>query len=276
MLNGLALFFAMPTTISSGVVLTGQAKGSKAMALFFSVSTNILAVFTCPGYLSVLLRSDSAGGGSSIDVVSILWKLSLTVCLPLFVGKLMQLIPNVTETAKAWKPQIKLASSLFLVLIPWMKVSQASPELGELAGETVAAVIGIGAGVHLVLLALSGGTALLLPISNANRKAIIISGSQKTIAIAAAFLALLPESMDPGVMVIPAIISHFAQIVIDAFVATWLVTALPTQEEDDAGSDSATKSLSGTTEGAGTSPAATSHSGALESASSTAVLVTRA
>lgn len=243
MLNGLALFFAMPTTISSGVVLTGQAKGSKAMALFFSVSTNILAVFTCPAYLSVLLRSDSASGGS-IDVVSILWKLSLTVCLPLLVGKLLQMAPHVTETVSGWKPQIKLASSFFLVLIPWMKVSEAFPELAVLSGETVVAVIGIGTGAHLILLGLCGTVSLLLPISNANRKAIIISGSQKTIAIAAAFLALLPASMNPGVMVIPAIISHFAQIVVDAFVATWLVTALPTPDDENEAVAAVTKALS--------------------------------
>ena len=37
--TGAEIFFAMPTTVSSGIVLTGQAGGNEALALLLTVST---------------------------------------------------------------------------------------------------------------------------------------------------------------------------------------------------------------------------------------------
>lgn len=240
--NGLALFFAMPTTISSGVVLTGQAKGSKALALFFSVSTNMLATLTAPLFLSLLLRGEGVGSGT-IDIVGILWKLLLTVCLPLIVGKLCRWFDLVRKIGREYSDTIKQLSSLFLVLIPWMKVSQSAAQISSLSGGIIAAVFGVGAASHLVLLVLCAAFAAPLPLTNASRKAIIIMGSQKTVSIAVAFLALLPEAMSPGVMVIPCVISHFTQIVIDAFVATLLISLLPTAPAAEALDATATEEL---------------------------------
>lgn len=245
--NGFALFFAMPTTISSGVVLTTQAKGNKAMALFFSVVTNMLGTVTAPFFLGVLLRGDGVTE-DTVDVVGILARLALTVVLPLLVGKCLRWFDVVRSMAKVWSNQLKLASSFILVLIPWMKVSESSSQIAELDGGIIAAMFGLGAGFHVVLLIVNAVVVLLVPLSNASRKAIIIMGSQKTVAIAVAFLALLPDAMQPGVMVIPAIISHFSQIVIDAFVATWLITALPSarDEDDDAKAELTARSSSTT------------------------------
>ena len=41
----------MPTTVSSGVVLTQQANGNYALALLLTVITNTTAVFTIPPML---------------------------------------------------------------------------------------------------------------------------------------------------------------------------------------------------------------------------------
>ena len=46
----------MPTTLSSGVVMTGAAGGNMAQALVITIMANGLAVFTIPVVLSLLLR----------------------------------------------------------------------------------------------------------------------------------------------------------------------------------------------------------------------------
>ncbi|SVE15819.1 uncharacterized protein METZ01_LOCUS468673, partial [marine metagenome] len=45
---GLALFCCMPTTLSSGIALTNQARGNGALALLLTVTTNLLGIFTIP------------------------------------------------------------------------------------------------------------------------------------------------------------------------------------------------------------------------------------
>ena len=51
---GLAVFCAMPTTLSSGVALVAQARGNAALALLLTVASNVLAVFTVPFTLSTM------------------------------------------------------------------------------------------------------------------------------------------------------------------------------------------------------------------------------
>ena len=46
----------MPTTVSSGIVLTQQAQGNDALALLLTVVTNSLAVFTVPPMLDWLVE----------------------------------------------------------------------------------------------------------------------------------------------------------------------------------------------------------------------------
>ena len=53
---GLALFCCMPTTLSSGIALTGQARGNVALALLLTVLTNIGGIFTVPFALAFMLN----------------------------------------------------------------------------------------------------------------------------------------------------------------------------------------------------------------------------
>jgi len=57
---GLALFFCMPTTLSSGVILVGQAKGNVALALMLTVVTNLLGVFVVPFSVDIVFSSVSS------------------------------------------------------------------------------------------------------------------------------------------------------------------------------------------------------------------------
>ena len=59
---GLALFCCMPTTLSSGIALTQQARGNVALALLLTVSTNLLGIFTVPFVLAQLLGASRTGG----------------------------------------------------------------------------------------------------------------------------------------------------------------------------------------------------------------------
>ena len=54
---GLSLFCCMPTTLTSGVALTAQARGNVALALLLTVLTNTLGILTVPFVLAYLLAS---------------------------------------------------------------------------------------------------------------------------------------------------------------------------------------------------------------------------
>jgi solute carrier family 10 (sodium/bile acid cotransporter), member 7 len=112
--TGLTMFAVLPTTISSGVVITGLAKGNVGLSLVLSVSTNILGVLTVPFMLAFVLGAD----GSEMKPWELLGKLCLTILVPVVIGKALSFIGIVAALSKRFDVTIKLLSSFFLVVIP--------------------------------------------------------------------------------------------------------------------------------------------------------------
>ena len=87
---GIFLVAVMPTTLSSGVVMTGAAGGNMAHALVITILANGLSVFTIPVALSLLLNLVGGTAVVSIDKPAIMIKLGFLVLLPLCTGLLIK------------------------------------------------------------------------------------------------------------------------------------------------------------------------------------------
>lgn len=64
-----------------------QANGNGVLALLLTAGTNLLGIVTTPFFFKALVASKGASGGASLDPVSLLSKLLLSVLMPLVVGK---------------------------------------------------------------------------------------------------------------------------------------------------------------------------------------------
>eukprot|EP00750_Incisomonas_marina_P002613 INCI12509.1.p1 GENE.INCI12509.1~~INCI12509.1.p1 ORF type:complete len:486 (+),score=96.71 INCI12509.1:166-1623(+) len=281
LLFGLAIFFTMPTTLSSGVVLTREANGNFALALLLTTVTNLLSIVLIPFVVQLLVlfqnwlaarqsaasvedlaTTASAFGGNAngttwavnassldpleinIDAVELLMKLSLAILLPLVVGKVMLHIPQIgpavvactTHTSK----QIKLVTTFALAVAPWLKISANVDGFATLEAADIFIALGLGIGVHLLFL----GVNFLLTMGGwlgmAERKAVVIMGSQKTLPIAIAVLDFIPDGsgFNAGVASISCVLAHFVQILIDALIASRLADVPNGDEDDDAADDS--------------------------------------
>jgi sodium/bile acid cotransporter 7 len=224
---GLALFMAMPTTISTGVLMTTMAKGNAALALLLSVATNLIAVFTVPLYAKQIFKSDAeaAGGGASLNVGDLLLKLLLTIFVPLVVGKALRCFNAVVACVKRFKLQLKLFSSALLISVPWVMMSQSSARLHDIPARSFFLLLALGVGLHLLLFGANFFATRYVPhLAQPERKAVVINSAQKTVNTAVSVILALPAGAgDAGLIVLPCIISHFAQTVIDAvLVSLWV------------------------------------------------------
>ncbi|CAE7897992.1 BASS4, partial [Symbiodinium sp. KB8] len=211
---GLALFAAMPTTISSCIVLTGGAKGNVALALFLSVATNLASIASVPLWLSAILTSV---GTVRLDVVALLLKLVYTILLPLLAGRAAQLLPGVPRLVAQHKNTLKVASSLFLALIPWTKAGSAASDLLATSAGAIFTMLALGVLLHFVYLALNTAATQALGLPWSERAAVLLAGSQKTLSVAVAVIDAAPAALgNPGLLLLPCILAHFTQIVIDA------------------------------------------------------------
>jgi solute carrier family 10 (sodium/bile acid cotransporter), member 7 len=217
---GLGVFCSVPTTLSSGVILTGQANGNVALGLLLTVVTNLLGIVTMP--LMLLLTFLNVGKNTSvqIDVGILLYKLCLYIALPLFLGKLIQSYSNKTRVfVTKHKIGMKLLSSFLLVMVPWMKVSTSVEKMNAVDFGSIVACFGIGTAIHLIYLGINLLGTKFLKLKIPERKAVVILASQKTLPVSVTIIDLLPDAMgSKGVMVLPCILSHFVQILIDGYI----------------------------------------------------------
>jgi sodium/bile acid cotransporter 7 len=217
---GLVLFCCMPATLSSGIALTAQARGNVALALLLTVVTNIAGIFTVPFVLALLLNPLlQAVGPVELSAADLMAKLCLSILLPLAVGKYLRRF--VKDWADAQRKRLSLASNVALISVPWMKFSQSSERLAQVAPLELLLLVVAGLAIHGLYLLLNMGAVRVLPVGRAEGKAVVLLASQKTLPVAMTVLAFLPVPDEAkGLIAIPCITFHLGQIFVDAFLAT--------------------------------------------------------
>jgi len=225
---GLAAMLCMPTTLSTGVILTQQVGANAALALALVVLTNCVAVFLLPFSLQTVF---GAAGAAAIDPLPLVLSLARTMLAPLALGSAVRaFVPGAAARADALRPASKLLQQLCLVATPWMSVSLHSVALASLAAAQCAAACAAAAAAHLLLLLLNAAAARALGLGGRGggaaadrvRRPVVLTASQKTLPVAVTVLSQLgPALGSPGLAVLPCIAFHLLQILIDSALCSW-------------------------------------------------------
>ncbi|KAL7228443.1 hypothetical protein ACSBR2_007205 [Camellia fascicularis] len=230
--TGLAIFSCMPTTLSSGVALTQLAGGNSALALAMTVIANLLGILIVPFSISVLIAN---GVGVSVPTKQLFRNLVLTILVPLLLGKVFResfkgLAVFVDQNRKLFS----VISALLLGLVPWIQVSRSSSLLLMVKPAVFLVAVGMGALLHLSLLAfnalamqglstVSGGSKSMFA-KRENVVALLLVASQKTLPVMVAVVEQLGGALgESGLLVLPCVAAHLNQIVMDSFLINFWV-----------------------------------------------------
>jgi len=218
---GMAVFAAVPTTLTSGVTLVLQAGGNGALAIMLTVCTNVIGIGTTPGWLKAIVR----GSDASIDAAKILIKLLLTILVPLCLGKgLRESSQKVQNFVKNHKVSVGLTNNALLIMIVWMTISSGASNIIDQSAGTVILVILTEIIVHGCYLTLNFGATNALQLPKQEFRAVLLLASQKTLPVAATIITYLEmEGLNAGLMTLPCIMGHISQLLIDSgIVSYWL------------------------------------------------------
>ncbi|CAD7701282.1 unnamed protein product [Ostreobium quekettii] len=218
---GLAIFAAVPTTLSSGVSMVNQARGNTALALMLTIGSNLAGVATVPFTIDLIIAH---GGNVDIDTLALLVKLLLTILLPVIVGKgLRELVPWLRRLAKEHKPLLSIVSNGSLVLIVWQSLSRSRDLVLDQRGKDVGIIMAAAAGMHLIYLVWNSAATVVLALPPREMRSVVLMASQKTLPVSLTVISFLDESIwDLGLLSIPCILGHLVQLLIDAvIVARW-------------------------------------------------------
>lgn len=211
-LTGLFLVAVMPSTLSSGVVMSERAGGNMAHALFVTIIANALAVVTIPIVLSWLLYFLGNSRTIEIDKAAIMLKIALLVLLPLAVGM------GIQYAARRWvepmQPMVQIINQLLVLSIVWMGMCQSRAAITS-GGHALFPIAAVTFFFHLLLLFSAYGAIKLCHLEPGRRESVLFMGGQKTLPLSVILqVTLFPEY---GLALVVCVVHHIIHLIMDAY-----------------------------------------------------------
>jgi len=217
LLAGVIYVAILPSTVQSAISYSSIAGGNVAASVVGAALSNLAGIMLTP-LLAALLLGGIAGVSMDSGVV---FKIATMLLLPFALGQLAQ------GWLGAWVAKQKTLLSLFdrgvILLAVYISFAGA-----VVSGALTALDIEILAALSLVLAILLGfafgGTMLLggvLKLARDDRLSLIFAGAHKSIATGAPMAAIL-FGTEAGLIILPAILYHIAQLILSAPLASRL------------------------------------------------------
>ena len=211
----------LPATISSAIILTGNADGDSSAALFSTALSNALGVFATPILCSILLRTSGEAEISSLG--TLISKLSMLVLLPLLIGQIMRRF--VRDWAARSKSLFKKTSNGAIVFIVYAAFcnSVENDIWSQVGFHTIMTTILFSLLFLAVFSLLVWFISPLAARDHSERIAVFFCGSQKTLAagvpMASVIFSSMPELNNSvlGLILLPLMCYHPAQLFLAGF-----------------------------------------------------------
>ena len=220
---GLIYCGVLPTTVQSATTYCSLARGNVAISVVASAVINLAAILVTP-LLFTFIAGRAGGvvlsGALAIKIVAIL-------LLPFAIGQSVQ--RWLRPVALRYPAAIKLMDQAAIAIAVYVAFSAAvvTGIWQQLAG-TELAVLALA--ISLFLLVGFGGSWLLggwMRLARPDRTALLFSGAHKSIAVGAPLATLLFPAAQAGMIMLPILSYHLAQLLLSAWIAPALAARAP-------------------------------------------------
>lgn len=220
LIHGMAIFCAVPTTLSSGVVMVTAAHGNTGLAILITMAANTLGTLTMPISAYFIFKSSTP-----VDAWPIFVDLIIMMLMPLLLGIMVQKsVPGVPGFVKEQKTKLTLLNNSCILFCVWMTASFAHGEILKMPITVLILLIFMGVVLHVVKLMVAFFTSTLIGLPMREHRTLILMCSQKSLPVSISLIAALPAALQPyaGMMAIPCIVGHATQLFMDAaLVSRW-------------------------------------------------------
>lgn len=208
---GLLVMSAVPSTLTSGIVMTGIAGGNVVMALLLTIVLNLVGVFSIP---FVLQYAFDAIGAVELSPWSLLAKLVLLVLVPFTLGMVSRRLIEIPP--RHWV--LRYLPSTCVIATVWMSMSSSAGALRDIDLASAVLILVGAAVIHGTLLLLCWLARLVLRPDFGHWVALLFTASQKTLPVAIGVLASLDFPI--AIAVLASVLFHFLQLLADSLLAS--------------------------------------------------------
>jgi sodium/bile acid cotransporter 7 len=227
---GIFYLAALPSTVSSSVVMVSIAKGNMPAAIFNASISSLAGVFITPLWMGLFLTADK-GFSNTGDIIM---KLMLQILLPVIIGILL----NKRFGAFAEKHKARLRyfdQSIILVIIYTSFCHSFAEHVFDQYSPLNIALLALGmVGLFFFVFLVIWGISKLLHFSVEDRITVLFCGSKKSLVHGTVMVKVLfPNAANTGIILLPLMMYHALQLVFASIIARSMAnrSALPKTEK---------------------------------------------
>jgi len=213
---GLLIVSAVPCTLASAVLWTRMGHGDDATALLVVLLTTATSWLVTPAWLAL-----TTGTVVDVNTVAMMRDLLLTLVLPVALGQVGRMPEPLARAALHHKRLLSVISQLLILVILLKAAVYLSVRLRQEkalpSGLAVAALVGTCIGLHLLALAAGLWSSRGFGLDRASQVAVAFACSQKTLPVALLVFERYFSAFP--LAVVPLVIFHFGQLLVDTFIA---------------------------------------------------------
>jgi sodium/bile acid cotransporter 7 len=213
---GLLVIASVPCTLASAVLWTRLGGGNEAVALLTVVLSTGLSWLATALWLTL-----ATGTRVTPDTGAMMRGLALVLLLPVALAQLSRCWPPVARAVTRHQVLSGVAARLLTVAIILKAVVAVSGRTGGLTAGAFAATAAACVATHLAGLLLGLGSSRALGFARADAVAVAFGCSQKTLPVGL-YLFEAYYSRDYPLAVVPLVVYHVGQLVVDTVIADWL------------------------------------------------------
>ncbi len=206
--GGLIVASTVPCTLASAAVWTRRAGGDDTVSIMVTLITTSTCFLVAPFWIMLFL-----GKSIEIDAWRMIFDLAASVLLPMVLAQVVASNRSISSLIQKRKSLLSLFCQLgilWMVLIGAVQIglrTDRSPDDGWLP---FIYLVALCLALHTIVLAAGWWLSDRLQFSRSQKIAVAIAGSQKTLMIG------LKLAVDCGVSILPMVIYHVGQLIIDA------------------------------------------------------------
>jgi len=207
---------ALPSTVSSSVVMVSIARGNLPAAIFNASVSSLLGVFITPLWMGLFLSSTMG----DYNLWEVIGKLMLQVLFPVLLG--IALYSRLGATAERYKKQLKYFDQFIILMIVYTSFSESFAEkmfsAFSLADIVILGILMITLFFLMYFLILF--ISRMLGFNREDKITALFCGSKKSLVQGTVMSKVLfPLSTNLGVILLPIMLYHALQLILVSIIA---------------------------------------------------------
>ncbi|WP_291314455.1 bile acid:sodium symporter family protein [Corynebacterium sp. UBA2622] len=224
--QGILYAMLVPSTVQSSVALTGIARGNVSGAVVAASLSSLVGVFATPLLVMLLM---GAGDGIHIDS-GVFVDIALQLLLPFILGQLAHnFVPRVKDVAGAKATKLVDRGSIWMVVYSAFSRGMVAGVWGQVSPWEIVFLVALAAALVISMLAITNAVPKALGFGYADRVAIQMCGTQKSLAAGLPMASVIFGGASLGILIVPLMIYHLIQLMICSSLAARYARVAPAE-----------------------------------------------